>query len=422
MYFETLRENSMKKLLIFFCAWSLCAHGNHDVYDAFTLSPEDIAAVLSHTIAVQTPSKSGLTADITFGCADIKYKDGVVKFCECGDGVCMSLRPAWIEVNDKKEWLTAPYWGLFWNYLAQFKLPIWLVGDCKPDTALATDVLASFGGNCLQTLRDLEIDPVFKALRVKNFKQKKNIADYKGIVVYRSVAGRDSVHYKNFMKMYPEFLFVNRQTCADLVNKEKTYAAFVAAGMNRYVPLSKKYSTVYSSKLTESIINDIPTDMVVIKPENCSLACGINVIDKHNLDELLKLILRDKKNIKPRSHRSLAYWKSMYDRAFFVSEYAQSKLLVKENKTYDPTMRIVFFMHHDNNKITLNVIGGFWKIPVKPLDDTRASLTEKHVTIAHSGAYYTGMLCERSDWQEIEACLYDGLPAVYVAMMKRFLN
>ena len=399
---------------------SLNLHGNSDKYDVFNLTDADIATTLNNSIVVSAPNNKKLTADITFGCADIKYKNGVLKFCECGDGICMSLRPTWIDINGTKQWLTAPYWGIFWHYLAQFKLPMWLVGDAGPLNAYALSTLALCGGKNVRTIADLERDITFKALRSSNSKPSKNIRDYKGIVVYRSVSGRDSALFKRFKKMYPEFLFVNNHTVDDITNKERTYQAFCAAGMHRYVPLSQKYSTVYSKELVQSILQNIATDKLVVKPEHCSLACGVNVIDRADLDALLSLILKNKNQIKRDAHRCFAYWRNAKDRAFFVQEYASSKLLVKDNKTYDPTMRIVFFMHHDQEKITVTVVGGFWKIPVKPLEDPQASLTEKHVTIAHAGAYYTGMLCDRNDWREIEKCLHEALPALYGAMMQRF--
>lgn len=410
----------MKQLLVMVCLVSSSICATSIEYDAFALSDADIQATLRKEVSCRLPEDKRMLAGISFGCADIKYSDGSVKFCECGDGICMSLRPAWVEINGKPEWLTAPYWGLFWHYVAQFKRPLWFIGDADPKTAFAMDVFESFGGTRYRTLQEFALDPKVKAYNKSLIKKSRSIADYRGIVVYRSVSDRDSASFRDFKRKYSAFLFVNDAIISHVKNKVLTYQAFIDAGLQANVPHSKYCSAVYSPSLVTSIKSAIATDYVVIKPENSSLAYGINVIHKDDLDAFLRIILKDKRTIPTKAHRGLLYWKQMHDKTFVAQEYIPSKSIIKDGKEYDPTMRIVYFMHHDRGVIKVTVIGGFWKIPVKSLHDARVTLTEKHVTIAHSGAYYTGMLCEHNDWVSIQTELERVLPQFYYSMMKRF--
>lgn len=86
------------------------------------------------------------------------------------------------------------------------------------------------------------------------------------------------------------------------------------------------------------------------------------------------------------------------------------------NMPHDPTMRVMLVMHHDKGQLHINVLGGFWKVPVKSLTD-KGSLTERLVTIAHSGAKYSGILVEKEDMKDIKNILHSMLPRLYETML-----
>lgn len=81
-------------------------------------------------------------------------------------------------------------------------------------------------------------------------------------------------------------------------------------------------------------------------------------------------------------------------------------------------MRIVFFMYHNNGRIQANVLGGFWKIPVKSLDEN-VLLTDKHVTIAHAGDQYTGILVDQYDMDNIKKKFAPVLAGAYKTMLQQ---
>src|SRR5271157_2695887 len=98
-------------ILFFLCSLSISPiiHAT-DRYDPFAMSREDIQVVLKSEIAIPVPSQQKLPADISYACADIKYKDGALKFCECGDGIYMSFRTAKVRINNRVQDIVSPYW------------------------------------------------------------------------------------------------------------------------------------------------------------------------------------------------------------------------------------------------------------------------------------------------------------------------
>jgi hypothetical protein len=414
----------MKKIflnsLIFISIVTTSAIAHKDTYPRFAVSNKDISAVLNNGITVPVNSKKELPADITFACADIKYKDGKLKFCECGDGIYMSFRTAQVILNEREQAVVSPYWGIFWHYLKQFGLPIWLIDSRGAPHAMALEEFAELGGKYASSLANLQKDPVFAKLSQKTVKSIQDIDQYKGIIVYRASreSKRDCSEVALFKKQYPQFLFVNTNARDIVKRKDKTYETFVKAHLEDYVPVTKVYSSKNADEATKDIFNTIPSDWVIIKPVFSSLACGVNVVDKKDLHSFLQLILHNKKNIKS-SHRGLTYWRNNKTKQFVAAEYAPSKTIYKDNAPYDPTMRIVYMMSHNNGKIYVNVIAGFWKIPVESLQNKNVTLTEKHVTIAHAGAYYSGILADKKDWREIKSILEEILPKFYTAILEQ---
>lgn len=411
----------LKKLLFFtLCSFFYGVYA-HDAYAPFTLGETDIQAVLAKTHLTTCTSKDVLPADITFVCADIKYKDGQLKFCECGDGLYMSFRTANVAINDKDMHLVSPYWGIFWHYLAQFDLPIWHVEARGEAHAMALEELAKIGGKYVNSISMLAKDTLFKKLSRRPLSAYNNIKKYLGIVVYRArdERQRENKIITDFKKAHPQFLYVNRFACPFMRRKDTTFALFEQAGLSSFLPRLKLYDTHYTPALTASILRDFQgVDRFVIKPTSSTLSCGVNVIDKKDLDAFLKLILKDKQKLTSEIHRCFTYWRLCNPTKFVVSEYAPSREIIKDGHPYDPTMRIVFMMHHNKGIIGVNVIAGFWKIPVTPLDEKKGSLTDKHVTIAHSGAYFSGILVDKKDWTDIECILQSMLPQWYETMLK----
>ncbi len=410
----------LQKLIWTLCFVSVGQIYAKDSYPAFCMKKNDIHAVLKKVTTLPLKLTVDLPADISFVVADVKYDNGKLKFCECGDGIYMSFRTAQVRLNNNVQHVVSPYWGIFWNYLAQFNLPIWLIGNAHQAEAMAVEELKKVGGCALKNLSQLEEQTSFKKQCCSEFAPSSKISNYKGIIVFRAhkEGEREGKKYKEFQRKHPEFLYVNATARKHFKRKDRTYRLFSEANLTQYIPRFKIYPAIYSDTLAEQIAADLDTNMFVLKPPFNSLSNGVNAVDNQGLDSLLRLILKDKNKIAPRSHRSLAYWRRTNEKNIVATEYVPSRTIVKDGKLYDPTMRIVFMMHQDNNTLSITPITGFWKIPVKSLNDKDATLTDKHITIAHAGAYYSGILVDKDDWNSVEQTLKDILPELYLTMLE----
>jgi len=397
-------------------AMNIAAHNN---YAPFVMNRGDIQAVLEQAEVYPAVGKRPCPPDITFGCADIKYDNGMFKVVECGDGIYMSLRAHDVIMNNAQYNLVGPYWGIFWNYLASFGIPVWHIQDKGPANALALDELARLGGRYASSWTSLLKDPVFKKANNQTKNVGNTINSYSGIIVYRAgkEGARDvtSTEYKNFKNKHTNFIYVNANTRDFLKRKDNTYRIFTAAGQEAYIPKSQVFPTVYSPELASVMRSALGNpEKYIIKPVYSSLSIGVNAIASNDLNSFLELILNKKDSIPKQSPRSLSYWRKSTAPHFIASEYASSQTIYKDGKPYDPTMRVMFAMHSDKGEITVNILGGFWKIPVKPLNQAGASLTEKHVTIAHAGDYFSfGMMLDPENTTLLKERMAPVLAKVY---------
>ena len=411
--------NIIKGAVLFIaCVMSGTAAKSH--YMPFRMNRADIDAVVGSGQAYCTKGLESIPADITFGCADIKYKQGAVKFCECGDAFFMSLRPCNIEFNDNHHWEVAPFWGIFWNYLKQFGLPIWHVGDGGPANALALEELKKCGGRYVKTWNALhhQLGCGKQRLAPQKSAGSARINAYQGIVAFKDWGERvqDSKDFAEFKRTHPELIFVNAVAHGYLKRKDNTYRLFSDAGCTENLPFFRVYKSEYSEELVAQILNEFKSDVLVVKPTFGLCSNGVNVIRRDELKSLLQLILRDPGRIPKGEHRCLSYWRQAKPGSFIVSECLESQHIEVGGKPYDPTMRVMYIMHHDNGAVHVNVLGGFWKIPVKSLSD-RGSLTEQRVTIAHSGDQYTGIMVDRADAKVMKQKMTEILTKAYQMML-----
>lgn len=388
-------------------------------YSPFNLSSNDIQTIFNQTIVV--PACNNLPADISFICADIKYNNGRLKFCELGDALYMSFtRDMRLEINGTVKTMHAPGWGIFWHYLKQFGLPVWFVGTLRNSNAQALDVLSELGQHHQPTLHDLEKKSLFQNALKKDFVKTDNINDYRGIIVHSAFNGTRQEHkeIKAFKKRYPEFIFINNKTHRIASHKELTYNLFYEADLSQYLPHFKIYPKVYQPEIVKDILEQFTSKYLVIKPLAGSCSRGVSIIKRGELDTLLSLILtKDKRTLQQSNIPWVSEWNNDTDSNFIVSEFVDSKTLFMNKKPYDPTMRIMCILRHDQRNLYITVIGAFWKIPITSLSD-KATLTDKHVTRAHLNiadpdAFHSGILVGKDDMQNVRQILNRCLPVLY---------
>ncbi len=379
-------------------------------------------------------SNERLKDDLSFLFVDLKY-DNQIKICEFGTAKAAGLgdSPTDLLVNGTSRTMYTPYWPSFWQYLTQLNLPVWCVGMKPRDHRTAQlnltksneawDTFTNAGGKHFISLKTLEQDESFK-----NYKRS-NQNNYAGLVIYKPTGTHPTEDYFAFRKRNPQFFYLDEVGAHYAVYKTLGASVFNTAELQPYKPRWKVYQKRYTSTLTDTVLQDIRSDMFVIKPINALCGHGIIMVTKEDLDETLKYICKEPSSIaipsddyENHSH-TYKHWKTDKNDVFMVEEYCPSQPLYIHNKYYDPTIRMYFTLRHEGGNIFVNVFGGYYKIPVKALSD-EGSLTEKHKTVPYykAGVPLSGLTLPEELLAQITDELKDVLPKIYRQMLLKHVK
>lgn len=376
---------------------------------------------LLHTIIVFlsiTPYIASTTIltkpDISFVIADIKYNKGTLKILEMGEG------PRSYFKGHEQLYGEGKIWQSLWEYLKTFKLPIWYVGEelttPHKQKQIAHDDLYNMGGQCFSSINHLKKNSVFKERmnkKITNFGN--NVSDYQGIIIVRRYKNRRT-EVETFKREYPNFIYLDDAVCNHVNNKHKTSLAFNRAGLDHYRPRWNVYSKLYTSELSDKIAADLTTDTFVIKPVNSANGWGIIMTHRTELDQTLNLILNHKELCAQSKDRSFNQWAQDRNNTFLIEEYVASQPLKIDTKLFDPTLRMIFVLHYDQQKIGMHFLGSYWKLPELALDE-KGSFTKKHKSkiIPYKQSSEKVSL---EDEKEVQTILRSIMPILYEHMLK----
>lgn len=406
--------------------------GNNSLLDTREIE-QAIQFILNDTKINKVNQPLKINADISYFGADMKYKDGNFKICEFVEARNATHLASDVFINNKIHRLTSPYWIFFVHYLDKFNLPVWFISNKKKSylkLKFAYNESRKKKWRFLKSFEELKRDRLFIKQLHKKIKIKKgHVRSYRGIIIY---IYRDDWYSERaeelsaFKKIFPQFLYINHVVTPFAKSKKVTTELFQDQELSRYRPQAKIYEKKYSEELVKRIKNDFSQPMLVIKPLNSGRSNGVIVINRENIDKELKKILpgieRYQFNYRPASSTMYEYWKHDKNTHFLIEEYCESKLLSIKNKRYDPTMRVFFIMRYDNSKIYTKILPGFWKAPLKSLDD-EGSLSDRHKTQASSApGAIRGVTISKKDVEGIRRALEEALPKIYLKMLLKQKN
>jgi hypothetical protein len=192
-------------------------------------------------------------------------------------------------------------------------------------------------------------------------------------------------------KRHKNILVMNAAS-APFVNNKYTTAVLFAGDeeLQNFRPRSLLCKKSYSPDLAASIQRKIPAKRYVIKPLDAFKGCGVIMVEADQLDVILRTILT-RSQAMPKdftvhyngysyTDRTYSYWRDYRLPHFIVEEFCESKILIHEGKSYDPTMRVVFVLRYFNQAVQLDYLAAYWKLPLKSLDEV-GSLTEKYKSV-----------------------------------------
>lgn len=389
--------------------------------DLSNLSNKLFLSVLDQTIEVESDAYSNLPAGISLFSADAKFDGENLKFCELGNGLYGVPVPAYALLNEQKAVLYPPYWEFLWLYASQFNIPVWCIK--YPRARIAHKTLQKLGGKTFDSIEEFEHFlqsnyPLENKIKIKP----KTIQEHAGILAYAG-ARIKSDKLEEFKNRHPGILFVNDFPALYQRRKDKIHEVFNDDFLSNFRPRWGVYPAKYSEKLVEQIKREIGSQLYIIKPIVGRQARGVMLVDEKDLDSTLKNILKKTKSNKfkaknnKKKSRSFDWQDYEYD-TFIVEEFVESKQVLKDNKPYDPTLRLGIILIQEKAKINVNVITAFWKFPPNSLND-RCTIQEKHVTKPMVGAHDPAMNVDAIDMKKIREILNAMLPELYIKIISK---
>lgn len=366
---------------------------------------------------------------IDFCIIDAKYDGKHLKILEFGSGPRSGLD------GYHNLYGVGSLWTQFWQYLDQFKKPMWYMKTPKLASAegkrwfnfMAGEKLIELGGR-------FALDPHEVEQHVSQFCTKKsdgNYPDYNGIFLMNISRNRPECEPMNaqIRKMFPAAVFVNDISDNFVFNKSKSDRLFREDGLREFRPKSMVCMKRYSSGLARKIIGTMQCDLFVIKPLNAQYGKGVIFVRKEELDTILQAILTQK-NLDDQEDRSkqfhkrtsriplceaIDYWSTDNNSRFIIEEYVPSKLIEVEGKRYDATLRVIFAMHCLNRQITITSFGGYWKLPTHAVDD-EGSLNDIHQSYQYDRSIISAAV-DQTDMDHINELLKMALTPIYAKMI-----
>ncbi|MCA9508923.1 MAG: hypothetical protein KC505_10930 [Myxococcales bacterium] len=328
-------------------------------------------------------------------------------------------------------------WELFWNYLDQFKLPMWYLktpsfthsAGKKWLEFIAYEKFFELGGK-------FALNPEEVEAHVAQFcpiAQDGSYPDYNGIFLINVSRHRPEYAPINqaMRKKFSSAVFVNDIANKFVFNKSKSDRLFREDSLRRFRPKSMVCFKRYNPGLARKIIGTMGCDLFVIKPLNAQYGKGIIFVRSQDLDTMLKIILsplkkalsgNDNQAVKFHKRTSriplseaIDYWSVDSNSRFMIEEYVPSKLVEVEGRKYDATLRVIFTMHCINRQITITTLGGYWKLPTHAVDD-EGSLNELHQSYQYDRAIISAPV-DPVDMEHIRTLMTTALTPIYAKMI-----
>jgi len=347
-----------------------------------------------------------IVANISYMVADLKYsqKHGL-KICEVQHGSLSTLNgDLYVSSKENNENFKENIGDIspkIVDFFNQFDMKKWIVGSFFKPLKICFQIS---GWNTHRSIRTLTRDPDFLKYSKLIPNDPTCISSYHGIVYAMYDTLQDVNAYR---VMYPGIIFIDQVTLNYWNDKYKMNLLFDDnIELKKYKADWKIYPRKYDLLLAERIRKEMPSDFYVIKPKSAFLSYGIIVVENKDLDDTLLVIL-DPQSKLSRTHndKGYNYWYNLNsknnvfetdknDDTFIVEKYYESDYLplplpckISNNSVsndheiynYDATMRIAFILKYNNGIMTYHSMGGFWKLPLKALEET-GTLNEKRIS------------------------------------------
>lgn len=347
--------------------------------------------------------------DISFLVADLKYsKKKGVQICEVQHGIVSTFRGDRF-VNGQSGAISEQ----FNAYLTQFPSSRWTILLKIADPKLRLTLQESSEWIAVHNIDDLISNSAFQCQASLHPADPYDVQTYHGLVFAR----QDFIHDLDTLRaQYPGIIFMDTASRDYWIDKYKMSSLFAKnSELAKYKPLWGSYQKKYHLNLANKIINDLGCERFVIKPRGAFSGKGVIIVDKEDLDETLQYILNKTEFLKADTDSAYRYWYFDPFPTFLVEEFAASDpvWVPHLNGMYEPTVRIIFFLIYNNQRIHVKFCRSYLRLPIKSLDEP-GTLNEKYKDGVRAPFY------EKIDSEienKIKEELLKALPLLYEQML-----
>jgi hypothetical protein len=291
----------------------------------------------------------------------------------------------------------------------------WVVSDGMADAKLVGTLASSRTWRNPKDMISLFSDRDFKSQSKLLPTDAHDLASYPGFL-YMSWGQLSAIY--DFETRLPGMVVVDKSSFPFWIDKYRMTRLFSEDKvLSTFKPKWGNYKKIYTKKLATKIADDLECDTFVIKPRGNFMGKGVIIVQRHDLDEVLRFIITKKGKLAESEDSAYVAWKKDIFDSFVVEEFVTSdpiKLPHLDNKIYQPTMRVAFLLTYSNHQHDVSFLGAYWKTPHVSLDD-EGSFMEKNKDICEPPFY-----CAVDDktMNAVKSQLRTALPLLHSKMLQ----
>jgi hypothetical protein len=357
------------------------------------------------------PSSETYPVDVCYMVADLKYnaRDGV-KICE--------IQQATLSLFNGDSYRELPEEQSIHRELVRTLLSYnpngWVVGQGIADKKLVAALGASPAWRNRKDLMALFSDQDFIAKSKIPPADIHDLSSYQGLL-YTSWTQLSVIY--DFEDRLPGLVAVDKSSFAVWIDKYRMSRLFNKdAKLAAIKPRWGNYQKVYSKNLAATIADELGGETFVIKPRGNFLGKGVILVQKKDLDQTVRYIITKKGPLLKRTESAYTAWQHDKFDSFLVEQFIASdpiRLPHKQNKRYQPTMRVAFVLTYNKGRHDVHFLGSYWKTPAVSLDD-EGGFMEKHKDICEPPYY---LAVDDKTMQRVQATLRNTLPLLHAKML-----
>lgn len=244
----------------------------------------------------------------------------------------------------------------------------WVCEKAFADPAFQEKFIEDPHWTCFESLKKLEDKKQFLLNAVPPPHDFSSLKDYRGFVF---LSPQFNFNRETFRNMYPGVVLIDNafENCAG--NKHNMSKLLVGD------PYTEQHKPIWGhyhkdeENLAERILEEISSDLLVIKPLKEFLGKGVIILRREELKDTLEYIFDKKMKKHQVTDRAYEFWRKGKESEFIVEEFIDSEPIFVPHlgKTYCPTMRLVFLLFYDQGEIRIDGLGGYYSLPSVSLEE-----------------------------------------------------